>query len=246
MSGYKRAGYNYQGKEHNADDTSTRHVSRSDRVHPDTHDKGDGQSADDGVSAPGALHHSIYDSQGKPGKEEDKNEQYGEAGDDPGSLSYLRFGDERETFPVMAHGGEKNDHVMDRPGNYRSDDDPEGARQIAELSCQDWSEQGACRRDGRKMMSEKYILVGRVVIEAVLKRVGRSRPVGVQTQDPVRYEHAVVTVGQGKDTQGNEYKGQRIHKVSFPLLRILIMICLKLPCPRWQTSGGAVLDSWVG
>src|SRR5208283_1719673 len=124
MSGYIRAGYNYQGKERNADDASARNVSRSDHVHPYTHDKGDRKSADNSVSAPGAVHHSIYDGQGKPGKGQDQNEQYGEAGDGPRCLSDLRLGDERDTFPLMANRGEKNDHVMDRPRNYRSDDDP--------------------------------------------------------------------------------------------------------------------------
>ena len=46
---------------------------------------------------------------------------------------------------------------------------------------------------------------------AVLERMGRSGPVRVNSQDPVRYEHAVETVGQGKHTQGHKYKGQRIH-----------------------------------
>ena len=51
-------------------------------------------------------------------------------------------------------------HVVDGPGNHRTDDDPECAGQVAELGGEDRPEQGTGSGDGCKMMAKiTYLLV---------------------------------------------------------------------------------------
>jgi len=107
--------------------------------------------------------------------------------------------------------GEKHDQVVDRAAEYAADQDPERARQVAELRRQDRSEQRAGRGDGREMVPEEHELVGLHIVVAVGHLHRRGLPFRVHSQHRPGQEEPVEAVGEGEDAQGHENQGDRIH-----------------------------------
>ena len=79
-------------------------------------------------------------------------------------------------FALVADGGEEGAVVMHGAEEDAADNDPQKAGQPAEEGGLDGAVDGACARDGRKMMAEEYGRLGGHVVHAVLHGDGRRRP----------------------------------------------------------------------
>ncbi len=92
------------------------------------------------------------------------------------------------------------------PRQHGPDEYPEGSGQVVELGRQEQAREGARRSDGREVVAEENVPVGRMVVTMVIQDGSRDCAPGVQTQDFIRYEEAIVPIGQGKSAQGYNYK----------------------------------------
>ena len=110
----------------------------------------------------------------------------------------LRFGDFGDGFPVIAHGGKEDDHVVDGTSEDTTDEDPKGARQVTELSRNDRTDQGAGAGNSREVMAEDDVLVGRHVVVAVFKTEGRCDFILVNGQYFCGNKSTIETVSQYK------------------------------------------------
>ena len=70
-----------------------------------------------------------------------------------------------------------------QPAEHRAEDDPQRARQVAELRRQRGADQRARPGDGREVVAEDDPLVGRLEVVAVAQPLGRRRPPVVEHHD---------------------------------------------------------------
>ncbi len=78
-----------------------------------------------------------------------------------------------ERAAVAAGRNEENDEILHRAGEDDADQQPQRAGQIAHLRREHRADQRACPGDGREMMAEQHLFVGRHVIEPVIAAMRR-------------------------------------------------------------------------
>src|SRR3989442_12007311 len=78
-----------------------------------------------------------------------------------------------ERLSVAPHGAEQNDKILHAPAEHRPGNQPEGARQVAELRREGWADERSGARDGRKVMTEQNPFVCGHKIAAVIAALRR-------------------------------------------------------------------------
>ena len=141
----------------------------------------------------------------QPGQRDDDDVQDGERRGDtrrPADLLACQAGQASSA----ALGRERqHHHVLHRAGQADADDQPDQARQVAELDRQHGADQRAGPRDRREVMAEQDPAVGGVEVLAVAKSVRRGFPLIVEHGDAGREKGAVVSVGDRQDRQHPEH-----------------------------------------
>ena len=96
---------------------------------------------------------------------------------------------------------EKNrvDEVLHAAAQHRADEDPQRARQVAELRRQRRADQRPGAGDGGEVVAEHDPAVGRHEVAAVVEALGRRGARGVEDQHLGRDEGAVEAVADGID-----------------------------------------------
>ena len=107
-----------------------------------------------------------------------------------------------ERFAVAPHGGEQDDEILHRAAQHRADDDPQRARQVAELRRQHRPHQRTRPGDGGEVVAEDDPLVGGLEIVAVAQPLGRRGALVVERHhargDELRVEAVADGVGAGR------------------------------------------------
>ena len=75
-----------------------------------------------------------------------------------------------------------------------SDHQPQKSWQKSKLRCQHRTNQRSRAGDGREVMTEQNPFIGRIIVVAVIHRVGRHGPRIIERQDLGRDEGGIVTV----------------------------------------------------
>nr|GFD60359.1 hypothetical protein [Tanacetum cinerariifolium] len=79
-------------------------------------------------------------------------------------------------------------------GQHYTGDQPQGAGQVAHLRCQNRADERTCASDGREVVAEQNVFVGRNVIKAVIVDHRRRGPGRIELHDVIGDEQAVVAV----------------------------------------------------
>ena len=122
----------------------------------------------------------------------------------PGHRAQLGLDHVAERAAVAARGDEQDHEVLHRAGEDDAGQDPQRAGQIAHLRGQHRADQRAGAGDGREVVAEQDVLVGRHVIEAVVVLDGRRDAVRVEPQHRRGDEQAVEAVGDQVDADGGD------------------------------------------
>lgn len=142
-SRYGRPENDGEKRKSDTDDGTFFDVARTQELHVNADEDSDRNGHADRESTPGAVVKGIDDDDGHTGHSQDVEEQDGEGCSQADFVADLRFGDFGDGFPVIAHGGKEDDHVVDGTSEDTTDEDPKGARQVTELSRNDRTDQGA-------------------------------------------------------------------------------------------------------
>ena len=111
------------------------------------------------------------------------NAQNGDASHGARDRTDFARGDGRKALAFMAHGGEKNHHVMHRAAENAADKNPQRAGQVAELGGQHGAHKRPGGGDGRKVVAVQNVFVGFHIVMTIGKTHSRRRAVAIKTQD---------------------------------------------------------------
>jgi hypothetical protein len=101
-----------------------------------------------------------------------------------------------ERLAVSPDGRREDHEILHRAAQRHADDDPDDARQVAELRGERWSDEGSGTGDGGEMAAEDDPSIRRHVISAVFERPPAS-PGGVERKHFGRDQLAIETVCDG-------------------------------------------------
>ena len=122
----------------------------------------------DGEGAPGALGQRLHHDQRQHGQDDHHDHEGAKQRDDAGHHAKLRPHQLPEGASVAAHGHEEHHEVLHGAGEDDPGEDPEHARQVAHLRRQHRPDQRPGAGNGREMVAEQHVSVGRDVIERVV------------------------------------------------------------------------------
>ena len=123
--------------------------------------------------------------------------QHGDQRDEAADLADLLARHLAERFAVAAHGGEQDDEILHGAAQHRADDDPERARQIAELRGQHRSDQRSRAGDGGEVVAEDDPFVGGLEIVAVAQPLGGRGALVVERHHARGDEFGVKAIADG-------------------------------------------------
>ncbi len=154
----------------------------------DTHENRDRQCRENGEGAPGTVGQRLDDDEAEHGEQNDHDRENAEHRDEPRDFAHLGFDEIAERAAVAARRNEQDEHVLHRAGEDDADHQPQRAGEITHLRGEHGSDQRAGAGDGREMMAEQHVFVGRHVIEPVVAAMRRRRAIGVEPQQLSRDE----------------------------------------------------------
>ena len=127
----------------------------------------------DREGAPRAVGQRLDDDQRQHGEQDHHDHEGAEQRDHAGDQAELGADQLAERAAVAAHRDEQDHEVLHRAGEDHAGQDPEQARQVAHLRGEHGADQRAGAGDGREMVAEQHVAVGRDVVEPVVVAIGR-------------------------------------------------------------------------
>ena len=201
MGGDPRTGKDAEEEEHDADDRRADHVALAPDLHVEAHQNGDGNRRGDRVGRPERVVHGVDHGDREARERQDQNREDGPRGDEARRPVDLLRRDVGERAAAVAHGAEEHDHVVHAACEHAADQNPEQARHVAELRCENWAEKRAGCRNGCEMVAKEHVLVGRDIVLPVAVLDGRRLAGFIEAEDLGRNEETVEAVSNGKDTE---------------------------------------------
>ena len=181
---------------------------RTDEAAVDAHDQRDRDGAEHGEGPPRAALQCVHHHQRQHGKNDDADQQDANTGDGAGDRPKLGADHVAERFAVPSRGQEQHGHVLHRTGEHHAGEDPQCAGQVAHLRREHRTNQRSCSGNGREMVAEQHVAVGRHVIQAVVMAVGRGRTLHIDAEHLVGDEQRVEPVGDEIDAhRGDDQPG---------------------------------------
>src|SRR6266852_89108 len=123
------------------------------KIEPQKQRDGDGHRQREG--GPGGGLERVHDDEADDSQKNRHDRQHGELGDEAASFADLFAGHLAERFSVAANRAKENDKILHAAGERRPGNQPERARQVAELRGQRGTDERARSRDGGKMVAEE-------------------------------------------------------------------------------------------
>ena len=180
------------------------HPVRAQPAQVDAHQECDRDREAEGNDSPGARLERVHHDEGQHRDEDhhdaDHRHQRGVAGDG----ADLLLGHLAERLAVAAERRAENDAVLHRAAERDADDDPERAREVAELRRERWPHEGPGARDRREVVAEDDPPVCWHEVAAVVEPHRRSRPRRVEGKDVGRDELAVEAIRDRVDAEGGD------------------------------------------
>jgi hypothetical protein len=150
------------------------------------------------VKVPHALSASALTTTRPRPSSDDDDEEHGDGRGGAGERPDLRAGDVGERGAAAPRRRPEDDEVVHRAREADAGHEPDQTWRIAELRGQHRADQGPGTGDGGEVMAEEDPARRRVVIVAVVARVGRGDPGIVEHEHAGGDEGAVVAVGDGQ------------------------------------------------
>ncbi len=186
-------------QQQHADDRDFTDAARADVAHVDAHEHRDRDGRHDRENAPRALGQGLDHDQRQHCEDDDHDQEAAEQRDGAGNAAHFLAHHVAQGAPV-APGGEEQDHeVLHRTGQHHAGDQPERAGQVAHLRRQHRPDQRPRAGNGREVVAEKNVFVGRDVVQAIVVEHGRRGPARIELHHVVGDEEAVVAVGDQVD-----------------------------------------------
>ena len=190
--------------QHQQCDTDQRpldHAAGSEAAHVQPHQHGDGDGSGHRCRGPRAVLHGVHDHQPQHRDEDDHDGQDAQQRGIAPHGAQLVAGHLPEGTAVSSGGEEQDDEILDAAAQHRTDQDPQGSRQVPELGGEGGTHQGAGPGDGSEMMAEQEPLVVGQEIPAVVEALGRGRSGRVDDQDLGGNERAIEAVSDGVNAE---------------------------------------------
>ncbi len=188
---------NARHHQHESDGRDLQYAARPPIAQVQTHQQSDGHGGGDGEGAPGAALESIHHHQPDHRQQDDHDEQHRYQGDESADAADLLARHLAQRLAVAAHGGEQDHEILHGPAQHRADDNPQGARQIAELSRQHRPDQRPRPGDGREVVSKHDPLIGGFEIVPVAQAFRGSGALVVQRHHARGNEFGVEAISGG-------------------------------------------------
>src|SRR5713101_4555979 len=142
------------------------------KIEPQKQRDGDGHRQREG--GPGGGLERVHDDEADDSQKNRHDRQHGELGDEAASFADLFARHLAERFSVAANRAKQNDKILHAAGERRAGNQPERARQVAELRGQRGTDERAGARDGGKMVAEENPFVRGHEVAAVVVALARS------------------------------------------------------------------------
>jgi hypothetical protein len=161
------------------------------------------------VTVPTALAERVDDDEREHRDEDDHDAEHRDERREPGHRADLLFRHLPERLAVAADARGEHDEVLDRAADHDADDDPERAREVAELRGQRRPDERPRPGDRREVVPEHDPPVGRHVVAPVRQPLGGGPAGRVEGEDARRDEPRVEAVGDEirADGRGDEPRG---------------------------------------
>ena len=188
-----------------ADDRDLADLARTDVAQVHAHEQRDGDGGRDREGAPGRMRQRLHHDQRQHGQDDHHDHEGAEQRDHARDLAQFGLDQIAQRPAVTARRDEQDGEVLHGAGEHHARQDPEHARQVTHLGGQHRAHQGASPRDGGKVVAEQHVLVGRHVVQAVVVLPGRRHARGVQLEDVLGDEPAVIAVCDQVDAYGGNH-----------------------------------------
>ena len=215
LSGDPASGVEGEGDEqHEADRARLEHAARADPAHVDAHQHRDRNRESDRHRSPRARLERVHDHEREHRDQHDHDAEHrderGVSGD--GADLFLRHLAER--FAVAPNGRAEDDEVLHRAADHDADDDPQNARQIAELRGERGSHERTGPGDGGEVMAEHDPLVGGHEVATVGESFRGRLPLVVEREDFRGDEGAVEAIRDGVGADGGDEQPRRADRLA--------------------------------
>ncbi len=182
-------------QENDADAGRFSNLARANVVHPHAHQQRNRNRCRNSEEAPGTVAERIDDHQRQHGEQDDHDGEDGHHGGHAGHRVDLFLRHLAERLAVAPDRGAEDDHVLHGAAKDDADNEPQSARQEAELRRQRRADERAGARDGGEMMSCGHPLVGGHEVAAVVQPFSRRGPAIVQAENGERQVSRVEAIG---------------------------------------------------
>ncbi|MNB93229.1 hypothetical protein D3C75_403500 [compost metagenome] len=197
-------------QQQHADHRDLTDAARADVAHVDAHEHRDRDGRHYRENAPRALGQGLDHDQRQHREDDDHDQEATEQRDGAGDAAHF-FTDHVAQGAAVAAGGHEQDHeVLHGTGQHHAGDQPQGAGQVAHLRRQYRADQRTGTGNGREVVTEQHVFVGRNIVQTVVIEHSRRGPSRIELHDIVGDEQTVVTVGDQIDGHGSDHNPQGI------------------------------------
>ncbi|MCY1518644.1 hypothetical protein D9M68_533670 [compost metagenome] len=151
------------------------------------------------------MRQRLDDDQRQHREDDDHDHERAEQRDHAGDPAQLGLDQVAQRTAVAARRDEQDREVLHGAGEHDARQDPQHARQITHLRGQHRAHQRASAGDGGEVMAEQHVLIRRHVVQAVVVLPCRRHARGVQLEDLVGDESAVVPIGDQIHAYGGDH-----------------------------------------
>ena len=191
-----------QQQQRQAEQRAFQHPAGPDVAHVQADQHGDGNGGGDGRGRPRAVLHGVDHHQSEHGDEDHHDHQRADQRGDAADRAEFVARHLAQAAAVAPGGEEHDGHVLHAAAQHRADQNPQRARQVAELRRQRRADQRAGAGDGGEVVAEHDPFVGGHEVAPVVEALRRRGAGLVQHQHPGGNPGGVKAVGQGVDAGG--------------------------------------------
>ncbi|MNU63105.1 hypothetical protein D3C71_523500 [compost metagenome] len=181
-------------QQQHADHRDLTDAARADVAHVDAHEHRDRDGRHHRENPPRALGQGFHHDQRQHREDDDHDQEAAEQRDGAGDAAHF-FANHVTQGATVAAGGHEQDHeILNGTRQHHTGDQPERAGQIPHLRRQHRTDQRPRAGDGREVVTEEDVFVGRHVVQTIVVEYGGGGPSRVKLHHIVSDEQTVVTV----------------------------------------------------
>ena len=178
------------------------------------HQHGDGDGRENCERAPGRMRQRLDNNERQHGQQNDHDHQHADHGDCASRLAEFRADHVAERAPVAPRRCPEHNEVLHRACKNDADEQPERSGQISHLRGKHRPNQRPRTRNGREVVAEQYVSIGRAIVETVVEAVGGCRSRGIDAQNFVGDELPVKSIGDEIDRDGGRNQPDSVDRLA--------------------------------